>query len=413
MRILVLTQHFPPEGGPHAYRWGWLTKAFAERGHEVDVVVPRWRADGEDTEESVVRAGPGVRVHETAARVSGVQLRRRLINELLTAAAAYRAGRGCGKVDVIIGTVPSLPTLPVAIALGLRTRTPTVAEIRDAWPDLLGEWEQWGDTGTARRRPRAGQLVRRVMRRIVPVAEAAYTALQRRAGLVVTTTESWARVLRRRRMRRVVVIRNTSMAISEPLPLPPARPGGALHVLYVGNFGRAQHLATAIRAASLCHQEGVPVRLRLVGVGAEAEAMRSFNSRLGQPAEIFDRVGVDEVPALYDWADSVLVTLRAWQPMEWSVPSKLYEALTSGRHITVTAPGESATIVEHAKAGHAVPPENPEALAALWTRMANDRSLLRPETDLGAAWVRQNADPDELAERYLDELELLHHRAAR
>lgn len=110
---------------------------------------PRWRAEGADTEENVVRAGPGVRVHETAARVSGVQLRRRLVNELLTAAAAYRTGRECGKVDVIIGTVPSLPTLPVVIALALRTRTPAVAEIRDAWPDLLGEWEQWGDTGTA------------------------------------------------------------------------------------------------------------------------------------------------------------------------------------------------------------------------------------------------------------------------
>lgn len=119
------------------------------------------------------------------------------------------------------------------------------------------------------------------MQRIVPVAEWTYTLMQRRAGLVVTTTESWARVLRRRRMRRVAVVRNTAMAISEPLPVPPNRPGGALHVLYVGNFGRAQHLATAIRAASLCHQEGVPVRLRLVGVGAEADAMRLFNSRLG------------------------------------------------------------------------------------------------------------------------------------
>ena len=174
-------------------------------------------------------------------------------------------------------------------------------------------------------------------------------------------------------------------------------------MLYAGNIGRAQHLATAIRAASLCHRAGVPVRLRIFGTGAEAEAMRTFNHRLGEPAEIFDRVPIDEVAEHYDWADTVLISLRAWESMGWSVPSKLYEALSSGRHITVSAPGESAEIVSETGAGHVVPPEDPEALAELWTTLANDRSLLDTGSR-GPEWVAAHADRDELPRRYLEAL---------
>lgn len=69
--------------------------------------------------------------------------------------------------------------------------------------------------------------------------------------------------------------------------------------------------------------------------------------------------------------------------------------------------------MEQAGAGDVVPPEDPEALAALWSRLANDRSLLATVDGLGAAWVQKHADPDNLADRYLSELERLRHRGSR
>ena len=105
--MLLLTQHFPPEGGAHAGRWAWLAQGLVDHGHELHVIVPRWRHrhSGEPWIEGVV-------VHEVMALVPGLGLRSRITNELLTAGQSLIRAMSIPAPDVVIATVPSLPALP-------------------------------------------------------------------------------------------------------------------------------------------------------------------------------------------------------------------------------------------------------------------------------------------------------------
>jgi glycosyltransferase involved in cell wall biosynthesis len=174
-------------------------------------------------------------------------------------------------------------------------------------------------------------------------------------------------------------------------------------------MGRSQGLATAVVAAALARDRGLPVVLRLVGSGADDAALRDLAARLDAPVEFVGRVRHADVGEHYAWADTALVTLRDWAPFDWTVPSKLYEILAVRRHVSAAVRGETATVLEAARGGDVVAPENPHDLVALWRDLAADRRRLDPGHE-ARAWVIRNAQDDLLAARYL---EVLHGVVAR
>lgn len=45
--------------------------------------------------------------------------------------------------DLIIGSVPALPTAVVTYLASKRFKAPYVIDLRDAWPDLISEHGRW------------------------------------------------------------------------------------------------------------------------------------------------------------------------------------------------------------------------------------------------------------------------------
>ena len=60
--------------------------------------------------------------------------------------------------------------------------------------------------------------------------------------------------------------------------------------------------------------------------------------------------------------------------------------MTLGIFITGVVKGETAELIERLGAGAVVPPKQPEALAALWTDLANRRTLIQVDRK-GREWV--------------------------
>lgn len=175
MRILLLIHYWPPEVGAPQRRWNRLATSLVSRGHELAVLTPCPHYPGGRLLEddvphrpgSVSRDVTGAIVHRTAFRSYDADLRRRGADQLVAAADSVRLGvrrfSGANRPDVILGSVPGLPTLPAALALGRVLRRPVVVELRDAWPDLFMSAEQWDSSsahahrGTgAARSPRSG-----------------------------------------------------------------------------------------------------------------------------------------------------------------------------------------------------------------------------------------------------------------
>ena len=393
MRLQLITHSYLPERTPPQRRWTAFVEAFRAEGWDVDIVAPpadpgHVPAAGRSAPPAAGGAseawGPrGERIHRTLRWPAlGGTRDGRFLGHIVHAVAAIPVGLRACRPDLIVITVPALPTVVAGWTLSRLRRVPLIVEMRDAWPDLARDSKV--STG----------LLSRLMESLV-------TGTQRAADLVVTVTEGFAERLGERGISRVDVVGN-----GVPLAEIPAVPGrgrtaGSLNVLYLGNHGESQGLETVIRAAALVRGAPEGIDVRLVGAGTRRAALAALNDSLGAPVQMLEPVHGAELRDQYAWADTCLVTLRPdWPSFEWTVPSKTYELLAVGRHVTGIVMGEAARILEDSGAATLVAAD-PESLAALWRRLARE-----PEStavgDRGRDWVALHADLPQLGRRFVE-----------
>lgn len=388
MRILLLTHSYAPEHSPPQRRWTQFIRFFRAAGWAVDVVAPVAHAPhGRRTLPRRVAGRPFL----TDIGEYGESIRRvpylwhqttrigRLINHLFSAGMSIPVAALGPRPDVVIVTVPSLPILGAGYVVSRMLRRPLVVDMRDAWPDIARD-------------------ARLIQGGAKSLAERGIIAIQERAELVVTVTYGFARTLRERGLRNVATVSNgvdiDRLEALDPVPLEKDR----LDVLYLGNHGESQYLDVPIRAAALV---GDRMRLTMVGHGVKRKELRELAATLDAPVEFHDPAYGPEVLEYYRRADSCIVALRDdWKSFETTVPSKTYEVLSIGRHVTGMVRGEARKILEDAEAGHIVQAD-PQALADLWRLLADDRVELQVNGK-GRLWVQHNADVYTLAQSYMN-----------
>ncbi|OFI39664.1 glycosyltransferase WbuB [Arthrobacter sp. SW1] len=387
-RLTLLTHSYWPESSPPQRRWTALAKEFSASGWQIDVVTPVAHTPHGRRELPRELAGRAMRSQEgpSSERIRRVPYLRhgsshlaRFIDQCFSAMLSVPLGLFTRRPDVVIVTAPSLPTLGAGYLLARLRRVPLIVEMRDAWPDLARD-------------------ARLVQGRVKSLAEHVVEFVQRRADLVVTVTEGFAATLRARGMAKVATVSNGVRLEKIPVLEPPALERDTFEVLYLGNHGKSQKLDVAIRASALV---GDSMHLHMVGSGVERRGLEHLARRLGAPVTFHDPMHGKEVMERYASADTCLVSLRDdWKSFETTVPSKTYEVLAIGRHITAVVRGEAARIIEDAGAGDIVE-SSPEALAALWKELAADRGRLIRNGD-GRQWVKEHADYPYLAARYME-----------
>lgn len=403
MRVLLLTHYFEPENGAPQRRWSAIIERWVADGHEVDVIAPPPHyPDGRSTRthrelaSGSHQVGPhGGRVHRVSYLPHNGRIFRRTLDHAWVAIASARRARALSQKsalapDVVVATAPAIPTLIAGRAVARRLAVPLVVEMRDAWPDLVSHTPGLGPRGLL------GALKRALHVWI--------TDVQRGADVVVTTTERFAAILEERGISRPTVIRNGT----DPERYAPIGPASHEHpelrVLYMGTVGRSQGLDLLVRAAARLRDRGVPIEVRIIGAGADARRLAALNAALGSPVDLRAAVPGPEVFEHYQWADTCVVSLRDWKPFAWTVPSKLYELLATGKHVTAIVAGEAADLVRETGSGSLVAPGDLDQLVRLWDALARDRSRLET-SDRGRQWAKENVSYDAIATRYLELLE--------
>ncbi|MHA7276362.1 glycosyltransferase family 4 protein [Arthrobacter sp. Hz1] len=388
MRILLLTHSYAPEHSPPQRRWTQFVRSFRAAGWDVDVVTPV--AHAPHGRRTLPRSVAGVPFLCSRGE-HGERIRRvpflwhrntrlgRLSNHLFSAACSIPAALISKRPDVVVVTVPSLPILGAGFVVSRMLKRPLVVDMRDAWPDIA----------------RDARLVRGSAKGVV---ERIIMAIQDRADLVVTVTHGFARTLRDRGLQNVATVTNgVDLRGLDKLPAPPLE-SDRLEVLYLGNHGESQRLDVPIRAAALV---GRQMRLTMVGNGVQRADLVRLAHDLQAPVEFHQPVHGPAVMGFYDRTDSCIVSLRDdWKSFETTIPSKTYEVLSLGRHVTGIVLGEARKILEDAESGHIVS-SSPEDVAELWRSLLADRTLLQVN-GAGRAWVENNADVDALGQTYID-----------
>lgn len=175
-----------------------------------------------------------------------------------------------------------------------------------------------------------------------------------------------------------------------------------LVVFYAGLHGLAQGLDQIIEAARALKTEP-RIQFVLMGDGPEKNSLIEQANLLPNISFLDPRPG-NEIPAFLASADIVLVPLKMYIP--GAVPSKLYEAMASGRPVITVATGEPADIVEQHNTGIAVAPGDITSLVEAVKRLAVDADL-RAELGLrGRSAAERYFNRDTIAAEFIQYLEM-------
>lgn len=184
----------------------------------------------------------------------------------------------------------------------------------------------------------------------------------------------------------------------------PQLPEG-FNVVFAGNLGTAQSLETVLDAAEILGDTAC--QFVIVGSGSRSEWLVAEVARRDLAnVHILGRFPTQTMPAIFNQASALLVTLARSENLALTIPSKIPAYLAAGRPVIACLDGEAAEMIKNSGAGLAVPAEDAEALAgAIRTLMASPEQARLDMGRAGKGYYREYFAPWRLAESLKRHLE--------
>jgi glycosyltransferase involved in cell wall biosynthesis len=174
-------------------------------------------------------------------------------------------------------------------------------------------------------------------------------------------------------------------------------------LLYAGLHGLAQGLDQVLAAAE-SFGEYPNVQFVLVGDGPEKQHLVQRATRAGlRNVRFLDPRPARQIPPFVASADVVLVPLK--MELQGAVPSKLYEAMASGRPVILIADGEPAEIVQQHQAGLVVRSGDTENLVRSIKTLCSQPHLRVTLGNNGRRAAERDYDRSRIAAGFIDHLE--------
>jgi glycosyltransferase involved in cell wall biosynthesis len=407
LKILYVSQYFPPEMGAPAARVAELSRHWVRSGHQVTVltgfpnhptgVVPpeyrralrrlvmREEVQGVNVVRTWLWSLPNRRAHE------------RMLNYSSFCLSAAAAGLCVERPDVVIATSPQLLVGLAGWWVARWKHVPLLFEVRDLWPESLAAVGVGGENS----------LLHRALGRIADF-------LYRESTRVVVVTPAFAEHLVKHRQvprKKIAVVEN---GVETELFSPRAASGlrrelgaeGKFVVCYIGTMGMAHGLETLVEAAARLQRTMPDVLFLLVGEGADKERMQKLASSRGLSNLLFvSQQPRERIPDYISASDACLVLLKKAELFKTVIPTKLLEFMSCARPVILGVDGQARSIMEDAGAGIFVQPESVGDLTRAIMRLASDASLRETLGRNGRRYIVEHFSRAQTATIYLDVLE--------
>jgi colanic acid biosynthesis glycosyl transferase WcaI len=408
MKILYVSQYFPPEMGAPAARVSELSRLWTDAGHEVTVLTafpnhPTGVVPGEYRRKMLrlvyKEKLSGVRVMRSwIVPLPNRKSFERILNYGSFCVSAASTGMFLPRPDVVIATSPQPLVGLAGWWIAKLKRVPFILEVRDLWPESLSA------VGAAAER----SLLYRALRRMVGFL---YRACDR---LVVVTSDFKQHIVENYRIpdQKISIVQN---GVDTNLFNPRSENSGLRSALgledkfvvsYIGTMGMAHSLETVIEAASMSQNSAPRIVFLLVGEGAEKQRLVSCARQRGLTNLRFvDQQPRELIPAYICASDACIVSLRRSELFHTVLPTKMLEFMSCARPVIVSVDGLARKIVSDANSGIFVEPENPTALADAVLKLAANPALCEALGRKGRRYILQNFTRGQKAEAYLRVLE--------
>lgn len=403
MKILYISQYFPPEIGAPAARVSELSSAWARQGDQVTVLTgfpnhPTGRVPAEyrsRLRRLVMReTRDGVSVQRTwLLPLPNRKGWERMLNYGSFCISAALRGLFLPRPDVVIATSPQLLVGLSGLIVARLKRAPFVFEVRDLWPESL---EAVGVSGK-------NSLLVRVLSKIAGL-------LYRRSDHIVVVTNAFEEHLQRHwnvpKQKISVVVNGVDDKLFQPQAPEPAMLAefgvqGRFVVGYIGTIGNAHGVETLVETARLLQQSDPEILVLVVGEGADKQKLQQLveEHRL-ENIRIFPGQPRERIPNIVAATHVCLVLLKKSDLFKTVIPTKMLEFMSCGRPIVAGLEGESAELIRRADAGICVAPEDAPAIANAIRTLRNDPRVARTFGEHARGFILQNLSRESTAREY-------------
>lgn len=356
MKLLFITDNFPPEVNAPATRTFEHCREWVKLGAEVTVVTtqpnfpkgeiyPGYKNRLIQKEEM-----DGIQVIRLFSYItSNSKVVKRSIDYFSLAIAASIYGLSL-KFDAVIATSPQFFTTWAARFLSFWKRKPWVFELRDLWPESILA---------------VGAIKNR---QIIDSLHKVEMSLYRSADLIIPNTPAFKKELVSRgiSMDKIHVIANGtnveqfSPKEKDPKLLEELGLTGKFVIGYIGTHGLAHSLPFIVN--SLDGVTDPDIHFLFIGDGAKKEKVVqiALEKKLTN-VTFLDSITKELVPDYLSIVDCSLVPLKKRDTFKKVIPSKIFESCAMGKPILLGVEGQAKEIINQYNVGICFEPENKES----------------------------------------------------
>ncbi len=351
MKILFLTDNFPPEVNAPATRTYEHCREWVAAGHEVTVITcfPNYPIgkvyDGYKNSWKKTEWVDGIKVIRVWTYItSNSGFLKRIIDYISFSVTSFLHGLFCD-CDIIVATSPQFFTALSGRTLHFFKRKPWVMEVRDLWPDSIKTVGAMNDGIVLRYFSKEELWCYRSAKKIVVVTNSFKNEIVKK-GISpdkISVVKNGANLKR-------FYPREKSQELMRSLGLEGKRVLG-----YIGTLGMAHKIDFLLD----CVKDLKDYSLLIMGEGAEKEKIKQkIKDENITNVVLLDSVPKDKVADYVALQDAAIINLRRDPLFKTVIPSKIFETAAMQVPILLGVDGEAREIVELYRAGLFYEPED-------------------------------------------------------
>ena len=404
MKLLILTQYYPPEIGAPQNRLHELAIRLKAAGMEIDVLTalpnyPKMEIiNGYENRKNRYEEIDSIPVHRSWIYITKSKgIFSRLLIYFSFVWSSYRKGRKMKNYDYLLVESPPLFLGYSAMALSKKLKAKLIFNVSDLWPE-------------------SAEKLRIVTNKIaLNLAYKLEAKCYKQAFLITGQTQGIVDNIRTRFPNKKVYWLPNGVDVSFYNPSQ-IQPGNFRDIngfskeeilfFYGGIIGHAQGLEVILNAANLL-RENSKIQFILQGSGPEKEMLLELKKTLNLTnVHFLEPVSKKEMPSILKSIDIALVPLKNLTLFQGAIPSKVFEALAMEIPLLLGVDGEARNhFIEKGKAGLFFQPENADELAKKALFLAENLDERLEMGKNARRYVTENFDREKIANDFMRQLE--------
>lgn len=399
MKLLILTQYFPPEVGAPQNRLYELAVRLQQKGVEVTILTampnyPQMKVyEGYTGKWHTKETMNGLTVHRSwiyTTQSKGIF--KRLLNYFSFVASSFFVG--CfklGKFDYILCESPPLFLGKTAYALKKMKGAKLLFNVSDLWPESA---------------ERLGLVTNSIFLKLATWLE---EFLYKHSDLISGQTQGIVKNISQRFPgKRIYWLPNgvdlnfyNANEIQTDWRAQQHFSPADFILLYAGIIGHAQGLEVMLNAAQQL-QNNELIKFVLVGSGPEKQKLQELKKQMQlKNVFFFDAVSKKEMPAIVAACNVAVVPLKRLDLFKGAIPSKIFENLAMKKPILLGVEGEAKDLfITQGNAGLAFTPEDGADLAKKALQLQSDKDRTIQLGENGFHFVQEKFTRDKIANEF-------------